>query len=242
MQDAQQAAQQAQQAAQQAAQNASSSNIYYPPQSIPPTIPLQPTGPVPAQVAAAHKIMFTSVGASPNFPLDAGQIYNDVYADLQSWGYYQLVSTPQEADLIFQLREVAPLSDIVGGRGYVYTTHTPAFVLTMIDPKTQVTLWSITSPVYLAGKKDVYAHWIALSEANLISRIKVVAGQQLTDTEQADLVTVPKNHFRRNALIITGVAAGALAATAVIVSHDMKSNQDAFCAAHNIPANMCAGG
>ena len=236
----QQAIQMQQQAAQQAAQD--SPSIYYPPQNTPPTVPLQPTGPVPAQVAAAHKIMFTSVGASPNFPLDAGQAYNDVYADLQSWGYYQLVSTPQEADLIFQLREVAPLTDIVGGRGYVYTTHTPAFVLTMIDPKTQVTLWSVTSPVYLAGKKDVYAHWVALSEANLVSRIKVVAGQQLTGGEQADLVTYPKNHYRRNALIITGVAVGALAATAVIVSHDMKSNQDAFCAAHNIPANMCAGG
>jgi len=249
MQDAQQAAQQAQQAAQQAAQDSSSGSVYIPPALVPPPFPLQPTGPVPASIAAAHNILLTTVDVSPNFPLDPGQVYNNIYADLQSWGHYQLVSTPQQANLIFELREVAPRSEIYGGHGYVYSAHSPAFLLTIVDPKTQLALWTITSPVYLAGKKQVYAHWVSLAESNLVSRIKVVAGQELTSAEQADLMTVPKNHFGRNAIIASSAVLAVGVAGGFILHHEyenslanQKKQQDAFCEANHIPLNMCAGG
>jgi len=256
MQDAQQASQQAmqmqqqaQQAAQQAAQDASSSSYYIPPPLVPPPFPLQPTGPVPAGIAAAHNIMLTTVGVSPNFPLDPGQVYNDLYADLQAWGHYRLVSTPQEADLIFELREVAPRSEIYGGHGYVYSAHSPAFLLTMVDPKTQLALWTITSPVYLAGKNQVYAHWVSLAESNLVSRVKVVAGQPLNSQEQADLTTVPKNHYGRNAIIATSAVLALGIGAGLIAHHEFenslanaKKQQDAFCTANHIPLNECAGG
>ena len=87
MQDTQQANQMAQQAAQQATQDPSS--YYIPPPLVPPPFPLRPTGPVPAAIAAAQKIMLTTVDVSSNFPLDPGQVYNDVFADLQAWGHYQ---------------------------------------------------------------------------------------------------------------------------------------------------------
>lgn len=247
-QQATQTALQMQQQAQQA-QDSYSSNYYVPPQFVPPPFPLQPTGPVPASIAAAHKVLLTTVGVSPNFPLDPGQVYNDVYADLQAWGHYKLVSTPQEADLIFELREVAPRSEIYGGHGYVYSAHSPAFLLTIVDPKTQLALWTITSPVYLAGKNQVYAHWVSLAESNLVSRIKVVAGQPLTSQEQADLTTIPKNHYGRNAMIATGAVLALGLGAGLIAHHEFenslanaKKQQDAFCTANHIPLNECAGG
>ena len=245
----QQATQQAQQFAQQAAQDASSSSYYIPPPLVPPPFPLQPTGPVPAAIAAAHNIMLTTINVSPNFPLDPGQVYNDVFADLQAWGHYKLVSTPQEADLIFELREVAPRSEIYGGHGYVYSAHSPAFLLTIVDPKSQLALWTITSPVYLAGKNQVYAHWVSLAESNLVSRIKVVAGQPLNSAEQADLTTVPKNHYGRNAMIATSAVLALGIGAGLIAHHEFenslanaKKQQDAFCIANHIPLNECAGG
>jgi hypothetical protein len=245
----QQAAQQAQQAAQQTAQDATSSSVYIPSQIVPPPEPLQPAGPVQARIAFAHNILLTSVGTSPNFPIDSGQIYNDITAGLQSWGHYNLVSSQDQADLIFQLRAVAPVSNLYAGHGYVYSTHSPAFILTIVEPKTQLTLWTITSPVYFYGKKQVFAHWIALSVANLVSRIKVVAGQPLSTVEQADLTTVPKTHYGRDALIASGALIAAGVAGGLILHHEyenslekQKEQQDAFCTANHIPLDMCAGG
>jgi hypothetical protein len=64
--------------------------------------------PVPAQIAAAHTVILA----------------NDVYAALKAWGRYQLVDSPAAADLVFQLRDVAPITDVTGNRGGVYSITT----------------------------------------------------------------------------------------------------------------------
>ena len=122
--------------------------------------------------------------------------------------------------------------------------------LTIVDPKTQLALWTITSPVYLAGKKQVYANWVSLSESNLVSRIKVIAGQPLTSAEQADLTTIPKNHYGRNAIIATSALLAARdwrRCSSCTTSMEtrwrtQRRQQDAFCTANHIPLNECAGG
>ncbi len=243
---AQQATQQAQQAMQQAMADAqaAAANTQTAPAPIqrPAPVPLSPNAPVPAQIAAAHTVFLTNSGADANFPVDETQAYNDVYAAFQSWGHYQFVTSPAQADLIFQLHDIAPITDVTGGRGGVYSLSSPAFQLTIIDPKTNTSLWTVTSPVNVTGSKSTRARWFALSVTNLISRVKVLANVPLTPTESADLTTVPKYHGMRTVLIVTGVAVGLGVAGALIAIHEAKNSQDAFCSAHNIPLNMCAGG
>ena len=205
----------------------------------------QANAPVPTQIAAAHTIFLTNSGADANFPVDETQAYNDVYAAFQSWGHYQFVTSPAQADLIFQLHDIAPITDVTGGRGGVYSLSSPAFQLNIIDPKTNVALWTVTSPVNVAGNKSARARWFALSVTNLVSRVKVLANVPLTPTESADLTTFPKNHTTRNVLILVGVAAGLGVAGALIAHHEFdnqKQQQDNFCQANNIPLNECAGG
>jgi len=205
----------------------------------------QANAPVPTQIAAAHTIFLTNSGADANFPVDETQAYNDVYAAFQSWGHYQFVTSPAQADLIFQLHDIAPITDVTGGRGGVYSLSSPAFQLNIIDPKTNVALWTVTSPVNVAGNKSSRAHWFALSVTNLVSRVKVLANVPLTPTESADLITFPKSHTTRNVLILVGVAAGVGVAGALIAHHEFdnqKQQQDNFCQANNIPLNECAGG
>ena len=90
---------------------------------------------------------------------------------------------------------------------------------------------------------------MSLSETNLVSRVKVVAGQPLSPDESADLTTVPKYHNARTLLIVFGVVGGAAVAGGLIAHHEFenglanqKASQDAFCAANNIPPSLCAGG
>jgi hypothetical protein len=205
--------------------------------------------PVPAQIASSHRIFLSNLGGDANFPADSTQVYNDIYKALETWGRYQLVSSPDQADLIFQLREVSTLNTYYGNDDNTYTVNSPTFQLTIVDPKTSVTLWTITSPVTLAGSKQTLARWLSISETNLVSRIKVVAGESLAPTETADLTTVPRTHGRRLALILVGSTVALGVGGGLLLHHfyenslaSMKASQDAFCNANHIPLNMCAGG
>jgi hypothetical protein len=204
-----------------------------------------PTAPVPSQIQQAQTIFLTNSGADPNFPIDETKAFNDVYAALQTWGRYKLVTSPDQADLVFKLKDIAPITDVTGNRGGVYSVSSPAFQLTILDPKSHIALWTITSPVNVTGKNQVLARWVTIAETNLVSRVKVAAGQPLSSDETTDLTTVPKYHTTRTILILTGVVGGAAVAGVLIAHHELanqKSSQDAFCNANNIPLSQCAGG
>lgn len=208
-----------------------------------------PAAPIPSQIQQAQTIFLTNSGSDPNFPIDATKAYNDIYAALQTWGRYKLVNSPEQADLVFQLKGIAPITDVSGNGGDVYSITSPAFQLTILDAKSNIALWTITSPVTVTGKNQVLARWVSISETNLVSRVKVVADQSLSPDETADLTTVPKYHSGRAALIVVGAFVGTAVAGGLIMYHlhenalaNMKASQDAFCTANHIPLSQCAGG
>src|ERR1700723_3799054 len=70
-----------------------------------------PSAPVPAQLITAGKIFISNAGGDidPNtrrlgeflgLPI---RPYNEFYSAMKSWGRYQIVSTPSDADLIFEI-------------------------------------------------------------------------------------------------------------------------------------------
>ena len=118
-----------------------------------PQAPAPAQAPVPTQIAAARSIFLVNNGADTNFPLSAQDAYNRVYSALQAWGHFQLVASPDQADLVFQLRDIAPITGVYGDRTGAYAINSPAFQLAIKDPKTNVTLWTINSPVEVAGRK-----------------------------------------------------------------------------------------
>jgi hypothetical protein len=249
-QDAQQATQAAQQAVQQAQQAAaaaqsSSSSLPVPLGGVNhPPAPEVPMGPVPARIASAHNVMLTNVGITARLGLDPNQLYNDIHSRLQQWGYYQLVSSPQEADLIFQLDEIDPRNGTNVTPGTDVYNRTPQFRVVILDAKTGIAMWTVTSPIYITGKKS-YAHWMNVSEQNLVTRLKALAQQPISPDEQAALTEYPANH--RNVLPWVLIGVGAAAGVGMYLGfrhsvNDMKANQDAFCQANNIPLSMCAGG
>jgi hypothetical protein len=85
--------------------------------------------PVPIQILYAHKI-FISNGESTGNIWDLDLPYNAVYASLKKWAKYDLVSTPVEADLVFEVRYL----------GAVYNVVTERVQILVLDPKTHVTL------------------------------------------------------------------------------------------------------
>ncbi|MES2393656.1 MAG: hypothetical protein V4555_18605, partial [Acidobacteriota bacterium] len=142
-----------------------------------------PRPPAPTRIAAAHKIFLRNAGAAPNFPIDQARAYEAIYTALQSWGRYQLVPSADEADLVFALHDVSPITNVVGDDTSTYTLHTPAFQLNILDAQTKTQIWTITSPVMLEGRGKTYDRWVDTSITNLVSRIKVLSGETLNASE-----------------------------------------------------------
>jgi hypothetical protein len=88
-----------------------------------------PVAPIPAQILSAKRAFIANGGSSvliadtisPNFP------YDELYAKMRSWGRYELLSAPADADLVFEIR----------------ISRMFQLQLLVIDPKTHTTLWTM---------------------------------------------------------------------------------------------------
>jgi hypothetical protein len=113
-----------------------------------PLLKAQPSGdaaaPRPAQILTARTIFVSN--ASEECPVfycaSPDQPYNQFYAGLRSWGRYELMASPAEADLIFEIR-------FIPGR----SGELPQVRLVILDPKTRVVLWRLDETVSAAARQ-----------------------------------------------------------------------------------------
>src|SRR5262249_15893436 len=112
-----------------------------------------PAAPVPAQIITGRKAFVSNLGADTSLILPAhysggpDRAYNQFYAAMKSWGRYELVSAPADADLILTLSWVAPPTDVFQGRSEL----DPHFRLQIGDPKRQTGLWAFTEHLKAGG-------------------------------------------------------------------------------------------
>ena len=109
--------------------------------------------PFPVQITRGKTVFISNVGGDTNDLYSGGpnRLYNQFYAVIQSWGRYQLVAGPGDADLVLAIsfsnqfvgdkdpRENGSSSPSVGR-----SLTDPQFRLTVLDPGTRVTLWTFT--------------------------------------------------------------------------------------------------
>ncbi len=121
----------------------------------PPSPPAQqPASPeVVARVTDAKNIFLSNAGGNDYFngeiPGGPNVTYNELYAALQQWGYFHLVDSPAQADLIFQIRgtELAPtLAPAPDALHIIAEQHQPQLVLTILDPSNLATIDTIITP------------------------------------------------------------------------------------------------
>jgi hypothetical protein len=106
-----------------------------------PALPAQTSiaqaAPVPSQVFAAKKVFISNTGAGFESGVWSGgpdRIYNEFYAAMKSWGRYEFVSAPGDADLVL---DVNVIRDSVVWQ----------FKLEILDPKTRIVLWTQYEPI-----------------------------------------------------------------------------------------------
>ena len=107
--------------------------------------------PIPAQISTAKRVFIANAGGDdpgvvePLFSGGPDRAYNQFYAAMKSSGRYELVGSPAEADLLFEIRfTVIPDRRPTGfwssnGSGYA---NDAVFRLEIRDPKMNALLWA----------------------------------------------------------------------------------------------------
>lgn len=176
-----------------------------------PALPAQQTGdvaaPVPPQLLHAHSVFVSNGGGSNYFTMFGGgpdRAYNSFYSELKKTGHYQLVSSPAEADLIFEIRAIAPA---VSGNGT--PAYNPQVVLTVRDPKSNVVLWTTSANVRAIGTKKHRDRDFDQSVAVLVDKLAEVTGEPLTEAQTKAIDSNSRMSTAAKAIIFAAIAGGA---------------------------------
>jgi hypothetical protein len=113
--------------------------------------------PIPSQIAAAQKVFISNHGGDSFktvidqtvFSGGPDRPYNQFYAAIRSWGKYEVVSAPSDADLIFQIGWHLTGSEM--------RLDLAQLQLVIIDPKTKTELWTLNEFVrgaHLLSNRD----------------------------------------------------------------------------------------
>jgi hypothetical protein len=139
--------------------------------------------PVPVSIATAKKV-FIANAPGDNLPASLGgpsRTYNEFYAAMKSWGRYELVPIPADADLILEIRFANPIEGVnvmsTSGGG---STSSFLLKLVIVEPKTHVPLWWFTESFAPKGgfshRKETLSSNFDRSIADLVDDVRKLAG------------------------------------------------------------------
>ena len=144
-----------------------------------------PAAPVPSPITAAKKVFISNAPGS-NLPASFGgpdRTYNEFYAAMKSWGHYELVAAPSDADLILEISFTSSLSGVGGTStsgpiSYNYTE----LRLVILDARMHVPLWwfnAEVNPKISFGHRPEAAVDSAFSRstATLVDNLKKLVGE-----------------------------------------------------------------
>jgi hypothetical protein len=113
--------------------------------------------PIPAQIVAAKRVFISNASGESGVPAGVPDLtYNEFYAAIKSWGRYEIVAAPADADLVFEIRFVMQ----------------PQLTVTILDPKTHTVLWAFTEGVQQAAQQKTGRKYFDEAMANIVNDVK----------------------------------------------------------------------
>jgi len=134
-----------------------------------------PQAPLPAVIAEAKTVFLTNGGGS-NLAYDA------FYSDMKQWGKYEIVGSPDNADLIIELAyhvehngtDVWSATNSYTGKTQVYSSQNidPQLALKIYDAKSKNALWSAIDHRQLARREKNREKETIKSAERLVDQLK----------------------------------------------------------------------
>jgi hypothetical protein len=122
---------------------------------------LAANAPVPSQITSARTAFVSNAGTETYgsdvyyrlTKYDGGpdRLYNTFYNSLKTWQRFTLVGSPAGADVAIELRFANPIVDRENRYDFTYDPQVSA---TLVDPKTHITLWTLTEHIEPARTHD----------------------------------------------------------------------------------------
>ncbi|RXS98236.1 hypothetical protein ESZ00_08595 [Silvibacterium dinghuense] len=139
-------------------------------------------GPIPAAIGRAKKVFVSNEGSDGGlfphpFSGTESRAYDQFYAALQQWGRYELVDNPAEADLVFDVRLLAPKGPLKAEKINGTQDPLPELRLVIYDRPTHYALWAITRQVDLAFLQKTHDRNFNEAMDALMSDLKHLTGQ-----------------------------------------------------------------
>jgi hypothetical protein len=101
-----------------------------------------PAAPIPSQILAAKKVFISNAGVGTD------RNYNQFYAAIKSWGRYELVDIPSDADLVYEISYSSQITNVTGSKeSGCDSSNSSWFKLALVDPKTRIVLWTVTENI-----------------------------------------------------------------------------------------------
>jgi hypothetical protein len=129
--------------------------------------------PVPPQLLNAKTVFISNAGADSGlfphpFSGDPDRAYNEFYADVVSWGRFQLVASPDQADLVFELQLMAPSGPSNADKSKGASDPLPMVRLVIYDRPTHYVLWALTESIAPADRQKTHDHNFDEAVSNLV--------------------------------------------------------------------------
>jgi hypothetical protein len=112
-------------------------------------------GPIPPAITSATNIFVANGGADSGlfpepFTGDSDRAYTEFFAALQATKKFALVSDPEQADIVLELRLEAPNGPSNPNKQNGASDPVPQFKLVVYDRKTHYVLWTFTQGIEVA--------------------------------------------------------------------------------------------
>jgi hypothetical protein len=137
-------------------------------------------GPVPAAIVSAHTIFISNGGSDAGlfpspFSGDQNRPYAEFYKAMQADSRYQIVADPVQADLVLELRLLAPPGPKDPNKSQGSVDSRPQFRLSVYDRKTHYVLWTLTEAIKGANLKKTHNQNFENALAQLVKDFESLA-------------------------------------------------------------------
>ena len=137
------------------------------------------TPPVPAELLSAKRIFVSNAGADSGlfphpFSGDSSRGYSELFAALRGLGQYELVPSPSQADLVLELRLVAPSGPKEASKIQGSADPMPMFRLVVYDRPSHYVLWTFTDSIEMAMKQQTHDRNFDESISTLVAEFQAL--------------------------------------------------------------------
>lgn len=130
--------------------------------------------PIPPAIAAAKKVFISNAGtdnlATIIFSGGPNRCYNDFYHQVQALGRYEIVSSPAEADIVLEISLRFSQARVNN------TLRWWLLGLRILDPKTQIVLWSLDANVKQGGIRGTSDRNLDITMTQIVSELNGLVG------------------------------------------------------------------